>query len=193
MLRACALVLAVAGLAAANAPSAVAQQRAQRGGAQGAAQSGEAPRPDRAAAQRQLPADVTTDQSVELPGRTLRFKATAGSIPLNNGEDGSLLAEIGYIAYVVDGDAHRPVTFVFNGGPGAASAYLDLGAIGPWRLPLDHVSVSTPPALVSNGESWLDFTGSRLHRSAGHRLLRARNRRESGDEASRQFCQVGRR
>ena len=52
-----------------------------------------------------LPADVTTDQTVELPGRTLRFKATAGSIPINNGE-GKLQAEIAYIAYVrPDGDA----------------------------------------------------------------------------------------
>src|SRR3954470_14952427 len=46
-----------------------------------------------------LPADVTTDQTVELPGRTLRFKATAGSIPINNTE-GKLQAEIAYIAYV---------------------------------------------------------------------------------------------
>src|SRR5215471_1342719 len=68
--------------------------------------------------QRQLPADATTDQALELPGRTLRFKATAGSIPLNNAEDGSLLAEIAYVAYVMPGDANRPVTFVFNGGPG---------------------------------------------------------------------------
>jgi len=35
---------------------------------------------------KRLPVDVTTDQTVELPGRTLRFKATAGSIPINNGE-----------------------------------------------------------------------------------------------------------
>src|ERR1051325_8422250 len=62
-----------------------------------------------------LPADVTTDQSVDLPGRTLRFKATAGSIPINNGE-GKLQAEIAYIAYTrADGDsARRPVTFAIN-------------------------------------------------------------------------------
>src|SRR6185312_9236883 len=68
-------------------------------------QSGEAKR---------LPADVTTDQSVELSGRTLRFKATAGTIPINNGE-GKLQAEVAYIAYVEAGsDAIRPLTFVFN-------------------------------------------------------------------------------
>ena len=63
-----------------------------------------------------LPADVSTDQSVELSDRTLRFKATAGSIPINNGE-GKLQAEIAYIAYLrPDAEAAaRPVTFVFNG------------------------------------------------------------------------------
>lgn len=106
-----------------------------------------------------LPADVTTDQTVELPGRTLRFKATAGSIPIKNAE-GKLQAEIAYIAYVrPDGDAaNRPVTFAFNGGPGASSAYLQLGAMGPWRLPLDNITPSTAPIVVPNPETWLDFT-----------------------------------
>src|SRR5262245_9220099 len=86
---------------------------------------------------KRLPADVTTDQPIELPDRALRFKATAGSIPINNAE-GKLQAEIAYIAYVrPDSEAaSRPVTFAFNGGPGASSAYLQLGAMGPWRLPL---------------------------------------------------------
>jgi carboxypeptidase C (cathepsin A) len=52
----------------------------------------------------------------------------------------------------------RPVTFLFNGGPGAASAYLNIGAIGPWRLPLDGATASTAPVLVPNAETWLDFT-----------------------------------
>jgi carboxypeptidase C (cathepsin A) len=58
----------------------------------------------------------------------------------------------------VTGDAGRPVTFLFNGGPGAASAYLNIGAIGPWRVPLDYISPSATPALVPNAETWLDFT-----------------------------------
>src|SRR6476659_4895422 len=106
-----------------------------------------------------LPADVTTDQTVELPDRTLRFKATAGSIPINNSE-GKLQAEIAYIAYVrPDSESTgRPVTFAFNGGPGASSAYLQLGAMGPWRLPLDNITPSTNPAVIANPETWLDFT-----------------------------------
>ena len=47
---------------------------------------------------------------------------------------------------------------MFNGGPGAASAYLQLGAMGPWRLPLDGVTPSSPSTVVPNAETWLDFT-----------------------------------
>src|SRR4029077_18950865 len=118
-----------------------------------------------------LPADVSTDQSVELPDRTLRFKATAGSIPINNGE-GKLQAEIAFIAYVrpdpeaarrpppfvFHGGAVRPLTFVCNGGPGASSAYMQLGALGPWRLPLDNITPSATPTVVPNPDTWLDFT-----------------------------------
>jgi carboxypeptidase C (cathepsin A) len=124
-----------------------------------AARPADSTRPPRAAndnAQR-LPADSTTEQTVELPGRTLAFKATAGSIPLNDAESGNVQAEIAFVSYVL-GDPGRPVTFLFNGGPGAASAYLNIGAAGPWRLPLDNISPSAAPALVPNAETWLDFT-----------------------------------
>jgi carboxypeptidase C (cathepsin A) len=109
---------------------------------------------------KRLPADVTRQQTLELPDRTLRFTTTAGSIPLFEGEGGPLQAEVAVLAFVrPDLKANeRPVTFVFNGGPGAASAYLDLGALGPWRLPLAHPTPSMPTDLVSNGETWLDFT-----------------------------------
>jgi carboxypeptidase C (cathepsin A) len=110
---------------------------------------------------RRLPPDSVTEHALELPGRTLRFTATAGSIQLSDGQ-GNLQAEIAFTAYTLPGAdaATRPVTFAVNGGPGAASAYLHLGALGPWRLPLDGsvVSASATPALVPNAETWLDFT-----------------------------------
>jgi carboxypeptidase C (cathepsin A) len=135
-----------------------------------------------------LPADVTTDQTVELPGRTLRFKATAGSIPINNAE-GKLQAEIAYIAYVrPDGDAAgRPVTFAFNGGPGASSAYLQLGAMGPWRLPLDNITPSSTPSVVPNPETWLDFTDLVFVDPVGTGYSRFIN---TGDEVRKQFWSV---
>jgi carboxypeptidase C (cathepsin A) len=71
------------------------------------------------------------------------------------------VAEIFSTAYVADdGGADRPVTFVFNGGPGAASAYLHVGAVGPRRIdfPPDGTLPAPPAQLVDNAESWLAFT-----------------------------------
>lgn len=70
-------------------------------------------------------------------------------------------AEVFSISYVADSsDPGRPVTFVFNGGPGAASAYLHMGAVGPQRVdfPADGTMPTLPPRLVQNDESWLAFT-----------------------------------
>ena len=69
-------------------------------------------------------------------------------------------AEIFSVSYVADRDGDRPVTFVFNGGPGASSAYLHMGAVGPLRVafPADGTLPQLPPRLVSNEESWLAFT-----------------------------------
>ncbi|HEY7383257.1 MAG TPA: peptidase S10 [Beijerinckiaceae bacterium] len=159
-----ALLLALLGPVAAQVAPAPAP--AQEAGP--AAQPREAPRGARPGAgerpqgeTRRLPPDAVTRHVVELPGRTLRFTATAGSLPLVDGQ-GNVQAEIGYVSYTLDGaePASRPVTFAVNGGPGASSAYLHLGVLGPWRLPLDGttISPSAPPTLVPNAETWLDFT-----------------------------------
>jgi carboxypeptidase C (cathepsin A) len=69
-------------------------------------------------------------------------------------------AEIFSVSYVAaDGDPDRPVMFVFNGGPGASSAYLHLGAVGPQRVafPADGTLPEMPPRLVQNEASWLAF------------------------------------
>ncbi len=113
------------------------------------------------AEQHRLPPDSTTKQTLVLPGRTLAFTATAGSIRLFD-DKGEPQADIAYTAYQLDGadPATRPVTFLFNGGPGAASAYLQLGAAGPWRLAIngDAAIPSASPDLKPNAETWLDFT-----------------------------------
>jgi carboxypeptidase C (cathepsin A) len=116
-------------------------------------------RANRPATAPRLPGEITTIQYLEIPDRRFQFKATAGAIPLYDAGDGSLQAEIAYIAYVKsDGGPGRPVTFVVNGGPGSSSAYLHLGALGPWRLSLDQIRPSSAPTLVPNAETWLDFT-----------------------------------
>src|SRR6266702_1921513 len=111
--------------------------------------------PAAAAEQHRLPPDSTTKQTLALPGRTLDFTATAGSIRLFN-DKGEPQADIAYTAYQLDGadQLSRPVTFVFNGGPGASSAWLQFGAVGPWRLAInaDAVTSSTPPDLLPNAE-----------------------------------------
>ena len=113
-----------------------------------------APRP-------RLPADVTTHHSLDLPGRTLAFAATAGSMTLNDAA-GAPQAAIAFVAYTRDdpAPAARPVTFVLNGGPGASSAWLQLGLAGPWRLPMtpDAARPSASATPLSNADTWLDHT-----------------------------------
>src|ERR1700730_11402375 len=113
------------------------------------------------AEKRRLPPDSTTKQSLDRPGRTLAFTATAGSIRLFN-DKREPQADIAYTAYQLDGaePTTRPVAFFFNGGPGAASAYLQLGNAGPWRLAIDADAPisSARPDLQPNAETWLDFT-----------------------------------
>ena len=128
---------------------------------------------------RRLPPDATTEHTLTFPdGRSLSFTATAGSLALVD-EAGKLQAEIAFVAYARTGKsgdgkpgdgksgdgkpeavADRPITFGINGGPGAASAYLNIGAIGPWRLPTDGASISPSQriALAPNAATWLDFT-----------------------------------
>ena len=109
-----------------------------------------------------LPAAVTTHHSLALPDRTLAFAATAGTIRLFDAGSGAGQADIAYIAYALEGATarERPVTFVFNGGPGYASAWLQLGGLGPWRLPMlgDAARPSATPVLEANADTWLDFT-----------------------------------
>lgn len=105
-----------------------------------------------------LPPDVTTHHTLVLPGRTLHFTATAGSIRLYDDKNAPQ-ADVAYVAYQLDGtDKHtRAVAFVFNGGPGVASGYLQTGLLGPWRVALTG-STAVPPVPMPNADTWLDFT-----------------------------------
>ncbi len=109
---------------------------------------------------RRLPADSVTHHTLTLPGRTLRFTATAGALSLVDAQ-GRAHAEMAYVAYALEGadPRKRPVAFAFNGGPGSSSAWLHIGAMGPWRFPLDTAVAATAPRVVQpNAETWLDFT-----------------------------------
>jgi carboxypeptidase C (cathepsin A) len=108
-----------------------------------------------------LPADAHafSEQVLQLPGGGVAYQATAAALTLKD-DDGRPTSRIFYVAYRQEGEEVRPLTFVFNGGPGAASAYLHLGAIGPRRVVLgDDGSVPPPPVrLADNPQSWLPFT-----------------------------------
>lgn len=105
-----------------------------------------------------LPPDAHVDQSMQLGGRTLRYTVTVGTIPVYN-DEGKKTAEVVTTAYTMDG-AGRPVTFAMNGGPGAASVYLNFGAIGPKHIAFGDQgdSPSDPATLKDNPGTWLDFT-----------------------------------
>jgi carboxypeptidase C (cathepsin A) len=106
-----------------------------------------------------LPADSVTQHVLKTANRALPYTATAGTLDLH-GQDGAVSAKIFYTAYIAkDGGADRPLAFVFNGGPGAASAYLHLGIVGPKILNFGpQGNNATTPILTDNPESWLDFT-----------------------------------
>ncbi len=109
-----------------------------------------------------LPADKSVEQTITVGGKTLHYTATVGTIEIK-GKDDKPAGEVEYISYILDkpaGAPDRPVTFAFNGGPGASSVYLNMGAIGPKRVNFGNAgdSPSDPATLIDNQGTWLDFT-----------------------------------
>ncbi len=119
--------LLLAFLLAVTTSVALAQERARRlpGATSQAEQQASEPR---SGILRLLPADAVSEHTVDVPGGKLAYTATAGTFSLYD-RSGEHSAAIFYTAYVAKGaePTGRPVTFVFNGGPGAASAFLNLG------------------------------------------------------------------
>ena len=104
---------------------------------------------------------VTTHE-ITLHGKVLKYEADAGTLAIKD-ENDKLQAHFFFIAYRVlpAGDpATRPITFVFNGGPGSASIWLHLGTVGPMRLDLPKEGFPGPPPhrVVENQDTWLDAT-----------------------------------
>ncbi len=101
---------------------------------------------------------VVTHHEMHVGGKTLHYTATTGMMPLKNNDTGEVEAHIFFIAYTLDGqNEHRPLTFSFNGGPGSASVWLHMGAIGPKRVRMQPDGMMPPPPyqLVDN-----EHTGS---------------------------------
>lgn len=107
------------------------------------------------------PADSVTRQEFDIGRATVAFMATAATSPLTD-DKGARQAGMFYVAYTRDeADAgSRPLTFVFNGGPGASSAYLHPGALGPRIVAFGPQGQMPGPAsgLIDNPDHWLDLT-----------------------------------
>src|SRR5439155_15770959 len=107
----------------------------------------------------------TTSHSISVAGRSLNYTAVAGTMAQKD-ESGKPLADMFFVAYTLErgsgaSPTTRPITFVFNGGPGAASVWLHLGAVGPKRIKLDEdrgVPAAPPFQLIDNESTWLDAT-----------------------------------
>src|SRR5215467_2003259 len=103
-----------------------------------------------------------TDHTIKIGPQTIPYKATASTTLLKNdkGDYTGLLYSVAYTRSDVKDLSTRPVSFLYNGGPGSASMWLHMGAFGPRRAYTVDGSF-TPPApykLVDNGESLLDKT-----------------------------------
>jgi carboxypeptidase C (cathepsin A) len=102
---------------------------------------------------------VITHHQLSLNGKTLAYTATTGRLPIKRG-DGKIEAEMFFVAYTLDGqDADkRPLTFAFNGGPGSASVWLHMGALGPKRVVLqpNGFMPAAPYRLEDNPDTLLD-------------------------------------
>ena len=102
-----------------------------------------------------------THHQITVNGRILKYTATAGRFVLKP-ENGPAEAAIFFTAYTLDGEETRtrPLTFAFNGGPGTATAWLHLGALGPKKIKLEKDGgVPSPPYVtVENPETILDRT-----------------------------------
>jgi carboxypeptidase C (cathepsin A) len=100
-----------------------------------------------------------THHQISLDGKTLKYTATAGRLPIKRG-DGKIEAEMFFVAYTLDGQevAKRPLTFAFNGGPGSASIWLHMGALGPKRVALtpDGFLPPAPYRIEDNPYTLLD-------------------------------------
>ena len=121
---------------------------------------------------------VTSRHQITVNGKLLKYVATAGRLPIKR-EDGKIEAEMFFVAYTLDGQdpATRPLTFAFNGGPGSASLWLHLGALGPRRVLLqpDGFMPAAPYRNADNPYTPLDTSDLVLVDAIGTGFSRAAN------------------
>jgi carboxypeptidase C (cathepsin A) len=145
--------LSLAAVLLAFAPSAFAQAPAPAA----AAVSEKAPAPEPPAP----PKPAVTSHKITIGGAALAYTATAATIDLTNDKN-ELIGHMFYVAYTKDdADANtRPVTFLFNGGPGSSTIWLHMGSFGPVAVETADAQPTPPPpyTVKDNPDSLLDKT-----------------------------------
>ncbi len=133
----------------------------------GQLKAGEAQKP--AETQKETP-PIVTHHEIRVGGRVLKYTATTGLMPIRNSDNDEVEANIFFVAYTLD-DAgpNRPLMFSFNGGPGSASVWLHIGAIGPRRVKMLPDGGMPPPPFELDGQSanLARSDGPGIHRSGG--------------------------
>ncbi len=174
MLTAFALTLSLPLLAAPNEPNAPDKKP-----------ESESEKPDGRKFQPFKPESTASTGSVTIGGQSIAYQAVAGTLVVHpkdwddvprdpspekggpapgedagEGKNPTAEASMFYVAYFKNGGGTRPVTFVYNGGPGSATVWLHMGAFGPRRIvtATDAHTPAAPYSLVNNVSSLLDAT-----------------------------------
>ena len=104
----------------------------------------------------------TTRHSMRVGGRTIPYVAKAGTTAIRSeeGEVTGLMYSVSYTHAEAPGSSTRPVTFLFNGGPGSASMWLHMGSVGPKRVVTTNGEYTRPAPypVIDNSETLLDRT-----------------------------------
>ncbi|NQV72220.1 peptidase S10 [bacterium] len=110
-----------------------------------------------------IPPEVesVTQHTIRVNGQAISYTATAATIHLKNG-DGDVTGSLYFTAYTIDGKDpnSRPLSFIYNGGPGSASMWLHMGAFGPKRVLVNDPDPTPPPPydVEDNQGTILDVT-----------------------------------
>ena len=126
---------------------------------------------------------VTTKHSAVIQGKNIPYTAEAGTMVL---ESAGKACEMFYVAYTRDDVKNvkeRPITFAFNGGPGASCFYIQLGCMGPRRSDMDENGIvkTFPAKIVDNENSLLDMTDLVFIDPVGTGYSRALNEDEAAE------------
>jgi carboxypeptidase C (cathepsin A) len=104
---------------------------------------------------------ISTQHQITLHGETIQYTARVGFIPIRHATTGATEGHLFYVYYAKNGvtdKSKRAVWFLFNGGPGAATIWLHMGAFGPKMVKLNPNGAAPPPpyTYVDNPNCLLD-------------------------------------